>query len=1031
MHATRPLYSPGVFPPGRAARAHAIRGLRPLAVAVLLVCSAVQAHAQALPNGATVINGTAGINTFSNGLQVVNSPGAIIHWDSFSIGNGRTVRFDQLTSQSAVLNRVTGNAHSEILGALQSNGRVFLLNPNGILFGAGARVDVAGLLASTLDISNEDFLAGNYRFSCFNATVCESGVDTLNPYNNRIVLEDGSQITTRTAGEGGQVWLIARDRITSEKGSKIEAPGGQVMAAAAREVTITSPALGNMTFTLTGATGSRIDLEGDIDVPRGAAGFFADTIRLAGSVAARSDVGAAGQIVARATSDIRIDGDARLDVSGNPGADAGAVRLVATRQLLVHPNAEIAADGGAPTAQHASPNGGLIELDAYQVSLPWTADATTLGGSPWRRGQSAQIHAYATGAADGDLSRHGDVRVTERGSFELVKTEFPTLPESTNGTPQVLAQVDGSVLAVSSSADGLWARVIRPDGTLAGDAVSLLAPPAPGRSYSLQSERLLTLSQGGWLYVVALNEYGMPPSSGEGAPRIGPTRGQVSVISASGQLLQRIVVDDVPYSFVEGVWATRGGGFVAPQGAAGAAGAVTYYTAAGQVDTAATAATAGARPPALQTPSGGSEALQYYRLVSFDPQLEFTHDSPRVLRNTSTGEVIWTGEGATLLQGRFAPGLVVVDRVDLSSGYYEGRSDVYTTTGELVYEGLARRGSVGQTHYGDLWLPLGSDRLFVEHSNTVYAAQSINDVRTTSMAFYARQPVAMPFAAQTAAAAVVTPFVLASVPGQGNGVLDGGGGVIPPVEPPVIPPVTPATPPVASAPPPLLELPPPPVLSAIRPTPPAAGRAPVGVPASVVTAPNPQDEAEDSPGNRELLQAARDVVQDALGEKGLAKFNAAESARERGAVLQEAAYAQAVGPELYAATESMGQPMRQALFTGMGQLQQLGFMDGGTDLSEGLNKALFVKREGGLNADGTPGPARTRLEVAMLMLETELAQAQTVGERKRVQNKLTREMIVAARQEEGETVDEDEEVVIVNNNGETSRITSDGDVVRD
>ena len=74
------------------------------------------------------------------------------------------MRFDQANASSQVLNRVTGNDPSAILGSLSSNGRVWLLNPNGVLFGQGARIDVAGLVTSTLNISDTNWLAGNHRF---------------------------------------------------------------------------------------------------------------------------------------------------------------------------------------------------------------------------------------------------------------------------------------------------------------------------------------------------------------------------------------------------------------------------------------------------------------------------------------------------------------------------------------------------------------------------------------------------------------------------------------------------------------------------------------------------------------------------------------------------------------------------------------------------------------------------------------------------------------------------------------------------
>ena len=89
---------------------------------------------------------------------------AIINWRGFSINADELVRFLQPSASAIALNRVTGGDPSIILGQLIANGRIFLINPNGIVFGPGARVDVGGLLATTLNMTDADFLAGRYIF---------------------------------------------------------------------------------------------------------------------------------------------------------------------------------------------------------------------------------------------------------------------------------------------------------------------------------------------------------------------------------------------------------------------------------------------------------------------------------------------------------------------------------------------------------------------------------------------------------------------------------------------------------------------------------------------------------------------------------------------------------------------------------------------------------------------------------------------------------------------------------------------------
>src|SRR6266481_3656581 len=120
------------------------------------------------PAGGTVVGGSATIQGQGGPAVIVNqsSSSAIINWNTFNIGVNESVRFNQPSTSSVVLNRVTGGlGPSEILGTLTANGRVFVINRDGILFGPSAVVNTAGFLATTHDIKNSDFMAGRYNFN--------------------------------------------------------------------------------------------------------------------------------------------------------------------------------------------------------------------------------------------------------------------------------------------------------------------------------------------------------------------------------------------------------------------------------------------------------------------------------------------------------------------------------------------------------------------------------------------------------------------------------------------------------------------------------------------------------------------------------------------------------------------------------------------------------------------------------------------------------------------------------------------------
>ena len=167
------------------------------------------------PTGEQVVAGKAVFDRSGNLLQVTTGQrNTIIDWQSFSIGAAERTKFTQPSADSATLNRVTSGNPSEIYGSLESNGNIFLLNPNGILVGLSGRIDTAGFLASTLNISNAEFLArGDLHLS----GTSKAGVEnrgTIRAVGGDIFLL-GAKVTNsgELSAQGGTVGLGAGNEI--------------------------------------------------------------------------------------------------------------------------------------------------------------------------------------------------------------------------------------------------------------------------------------------------------------------------------------------------------------------------------------------------------------------------------------------------------------------------------------------------------------------------------------------------------------------------------------------------------------------------------------------------------------------------------------------------------------------------------------------------------------------------------------------------------------------------------------------------
>jgi filamentous hemagglutinin family protein len=250
-------------------------------VAAVAAC-ALSGNVIANPTGAQVIAGQVGIVSSPNQLLITNSPGAIINWQSFSVLPGELTRFIQQSTSSSVLNRITGQDPTKILGALQSNGKVFLINPNGILFGAGSQVNVNGLVASSLNLSNADFLAGKLKFS---ATGKAGNVSNQ------------GAITTPS---GGQVYLIAPN-VTNE--GLITSPSGDVVLAAGQSVNLADSNEPDVRVVIS-APGNQTLNVGKVVAESGHIGIYGALVNQMGLVSANSaTVGENGKVVFKSSGD--------------------------------------------------------------------------------------------------------------------------------------------------------------------------------------------------------------------------------------------------------------------------------------------------------------------------------------------------------------------------------------------------------------------------------------------------------------------------------------------------------------------------------------------------------------------------------------------------------------------------------------------------------------------------------------------------------------------------------------------------------
>ena len=381
---------------------------------------------QTAPIGGVVASGSVAIQ--SNGSATTVTQGtqkAIVNWQGFNVAPNESVNFVQPSSSAVILNRVQSPNGSVIQGQITANGKVFLINPNGILFSQGSSVNVGGFVASTLGLSDTNFMNGQYKFSGDGTgTILNQGSLSTNADGGYIAL-----IGSKVINEGvitarlGTVAMAAGSAVTLDmsgdqllnvtvdqgvldalvrNGHLIQADGGQVVMTAHGAGSLMASAVNNTgviqaqsiqsqngVIRLTGdATSSVVNVSGTIDVSGSAFGQKGGEVHVTGStvnlnsakINASGDAGGgqvfiggnfhgAGPLANAKTTNV--DRASKIDASAIRTGDGGKVAVWSSGTISV--DGTFIARGGSESG-----NGGFVETSGHVLSMGRYASVDTL-----------------------------------------------------------------------------------------------------------------------------------------------------------------------------------------------------------------------------------------------------------------------------------------------------------------------------------------------------------------------------------------------------------------------------------------------------------------------------------------------------------------------------------------------------------------------------------------------------------------------------------------------------------------------------
>ena len=409
------------------------------------------------------------------------TPKAIVHYDTFNIANGHGVVISQPTSSSALLARISGADESVIDGILQANGHVYISNPNGIIFGHNATINVGALLATTLNIADPDFLNGVLRFQGDSQAAIEN--HTKN---------------------------ISGEQFVALLGQKIENVGniqaGQVIAAAASEVVVDNAYGGSISVDINGLLGS-VDNRGNLDasvqngVNSGSIVIKGDHVAHSGKAKAKVNNNFDGgyinfygehEVITEKDSFIEAKGDegivgvssgengttllhGTIEASGNDlGQEGGEVHILGNRiGVLNEAKIDVSGHDGGGTVLIGGDYQGS-NPDIRNASRTYISPETSIKADALKTGDGGDVIVWSeeTTGFYGDISARGGAESGDGGFIEISGKKALDY----NGFANVLSPAgkNGTVLfdpinGVISDADGAEGPGINPGEVLYSD----------------------------------------------------------------------------------------------------------------------------------------------------------------------------------------------------------------------------------------------------------------------------------------------------------------------------------------------------------------------------------------------------------------------------------------------------------------------------------------------------------------------------------------------------------------------------------